>query len=446
MLQYETVNVARQSYITGRRAGEIAASVEAAIGAGTLGGGSRLPTVRDLAADLGVSPATVAAAYRELRVRGLVCGEGRRGTTVTQRPPLLGRPRPLLRPGLRDLASGNPDPALLPDWSGLLQRLPDRSTSYGAETVDPELAALARERLRADGVEAERLTLVSGALDALERVLAAHLRPGDPVAVEDPAYPGILDVCRAMALRLLPVAVDERGMRPDALEPALAAGARAVLVTPRSQNPFGAALDEGRAAELRALLERRPDALVVEDDHAESVGGGEPVTLTSGRRSWAIVRSVSKTLGPDLRLGVLAGDEVTVGRVEGRMALGPGWVSHLLQRLVVELWGDPRLPATLERAARTYAARRTALVDALAERGVAAHARTGFNVWVPLADEGGAVAALAEAGFAVTPGERFRLASGPALRVTVASLDAGDAPAVASAIADSVRGRPGRLG
>jgi DNA-binding transcriptional MocR family regulator len=308
--------------------------------------------------------------------------------------------------------------------------------------VDSDLADLARERLRADGLDAAHLTVVGGALDGIERVLEAHLRPGDGVAVEDPVYPPILDLLRAMSLRAHAVRVDARGLLADDLEGALRRGARAVVMTPRSQNPFGSALDDLRRTELRRVLARRPDLLVVEDDHAEALGGGTVVGVAiPGSPAWAVVRSVSKTLGPDLRLAVVCGDQATVARVEGRLAVGPGWVSHLLQRLVLSLWSRPGLDLLLAHSADTYRQRREALIDALERRGVSAQGATGFNVWVPVEAEAPVLDSLAEAGYAALPGERFRIATGPGVRITCASLDPSEAGRVADAVAAA--GRPG---
>ena len=103
--------------------------------------------------------------------------------------------------------------------------------------------------------------MVSGALDGIERVLEAHLRPGDRVAVENPGYAALFDLLRARGLSLEPVAVDERGMRPTSCRRALARGASAAIITPRGQNPTGAALDAGTGARAargaRRLLRRR---------------------------------------------------------------------------------------------------------------------------------------------------------------------------------------------
>jgi DNA-binding transcriptional MocR family regulator len=140
-----------------------------------------------------------------------------------------------------------------------------------------------------------------------------------------------------------------------------------------------------------------------------------------------VVRSVSKSLGPDLRLAAFTGDDVTVDRVAGRLRAGPGWVSHLLQGLAADLGRDAAAQARVAKAAETYAERRAALIDALAGHGIAAHGRSGVNVWVPVPAEAPVVAGLASRGWAVAPGERYRLRTGPGVRVTVASLSPADA-------------------
>jgi DNA-binding transcriptional MocR family regulator len=274
-------------------------------------------------------------------------------------------------------------------------------------------------------------------------VLAAHTRPGDRVAVEDPGYAGLLDLVAALGLTAVPIAVDDAGMLPAALDAALDTGVAALVATPRAQNPTGAALDAGRVRALRPRLRRHPGVVVVEDDHAGAVAGAPAQWLSGGVPArWAVVRSVAKSLGPDLRVALLTGDETTVARVRGRQRVGPGWVSHLLQRTVAHLLADRTTATVLRRAERTYGERRAAMVAALADRGVASSGRSGLNVWVPVADEDVTVAAARADGFAIAPGGRFRTASPPAVRVTIARLHPRDAPAVAESIARSLA--PGR--
>ncbi|MGV9320989.1 aminotransferase class I/II-fold pyridoxal phosphate-dependent enzyme [Streptomyces sp. NPDC003660] len=433
--------------IQGRGAAEIAASVEHAVGSGELLPGQNLPPMRELAARLGVNPNTVAAAYRTLRERGVIETAGRRGSRVRPKPATTGRDelRPDVPEGARDLSTGNPDPALLPALAPAFAHAAARADRapglYGDDPADPDLVRAARAALDADGVPAGPLTLTSGSLDAIERVLAAHLRPGDAVAVEDPGWGSVLDLIPALGLRPLPVGVDDEGPLPAALDAALRSGARALVVTARAQNPTGASISASRARELRAVLREHPGTLLIEDDHGHGFVDLSAHPLAGATRHWAFIRSVSKTYGPDLRLAVLAGDARTVDLVRGRQRLGPGWVSHLLQRAVARLWADD---AVGPEAAAAYSARRQRLLDALAARGVTAHGRSGMNVWVPVPDETGAVARLLQSGWAVAPGARFRLDSPPAVRITVSPLAEADIAPLADAVAAAVRPSPAR--
>ncbi|MGV9804777.1 aminotransferase class I/II-fold pyridoxal phosphate-dependent enzyme [Micromonospora chersina] len=440
--------MAARYQISGASSAAISASVETGIRAGDLAPGDALPAVRALAVELGVSPATVAKAYQELRQRGLVVTAGRHGTRVRPRPPVASRrsalmPPPL--PGARDVSAGNPDSRLLPPLGPHLAALAAEfraPTGYAASAVLPELVAAARDRLAADGVPADDITVTGGALDGIERLLAAHLRPGDAVAVEDPGWANLLDLVAALGLRAIGVPVDDEGPTAPGVRAALAAGARALIVTSRAQNPTGAAVSAGRATELRTLLAGRADLLLIEDDHAAELARVPLHPLAGATPAWAFVRSVSKPYGPDLRLAVLAGDEATVARVAGRARVGAGWVSTVLQRLVLALWRDPATAGLVRRAAESYERRRDGLVDALAARGLAAHGRTGINVWVPVPDETVAVTALRDAGWSVAPGALNRIAAAPGVRITVSTLDEADLGPLADAVARAVRPSP----
>jgi len=431
-----------EQFLGGRTASGIAASAEAAIRGGRLVPGARLPTIRLLATELGVSPMTVASAYRELARRGLVVAAGRRGTRVADRPPLPVRTRVTVPKGARDLASGNPDPRLLPPLNDALSRLDVSPEHYLDEGNLPALVELARAQFAADGIHSDSIAVIGGALDGVERVLQAHVRPGDIIAVEDPGFVRTFDLLRPLGLRLEPVGLDDAGPRPADLRRALDAGAKAVILTPRAQNPSGAALDEPRAAELREILTAWEDVLVIEDDHAAGVAGVPALTVCDATLpKWATVRSVSKSLGPDLRLAALAGDSTTVARVEGRQQIGTGWVSRILQRIVVAFWSDRSTARRITRTGHAYAERRTRLIDALAERGIVAHGRSGLNVYLPVSDEASVMAGLLQRGWAVAAMERWRIASGPAIRITTATLMPQEAEVLADDIASSLERR-----
>lgn len=418
------------------------------MGAGELEPGRLLPPMRQLAAELGVNPHTVAAAYRTLRERGVIETAGRRGSRVRSKPATTGREyiRVDVPEGVRDLADGNPDPALLPPLAKALVAAAEQGDRdpvlYGQAPVEPELARIAREGLDADGVPDGPVTVTSGALDAIERVLAAHLKPGDTVAVEDPGWGSVLDLVPALGLRTIPVGVDDEGPLPDGVRRALAAGARALIVTDRAQNPTGAAVTATRARALRSVLADQPETLLIEDDHGYRIVDQPLHPLAGVTHHWAFARSVAKAYGPDLRLAVLTGDAVTVDRVRGRQRLGPGWVSRLVQRAVVRLWADGAVDAPA--VAGAYGRRRDALIGALAERGVVAHGRSGMNVWVPVPDETGAVARLLHAGWAVAPGARFRRSAPPGIRITVSTLTEDEVGHVADAVASAIGPAPAR--
>jgi DNA-binding transcriptional MocR family regulator len=420
----------------GAGAASIAARIEAAIADSRLGAGQRLPTVRELAWQLAVSPATIAAAYRTLRERGLVSANTRLGTRVASQPPLRVRGGTPLPAGVRDLASGNPDPALLPPLGPALARLDPVHKLYGGPVKLPRLAELAREDFAADGIIGD-IAVASGALDGIERLLQTQLRPGDQVIIEDPSWPRINDLVRAVGLRPVPVPVDQRGLIPAGLERALGRGARAVIVTPRGQNPTGAAVDAERGEALRRLLGAHPGAIVIEDDYIAAVADAPYVPLHTASPRWAVIRSLSKVLGPDLRIAPMAGDALTISQVEGRQLLGAGWVSHLLQQTAAELWASQETRALLARAGRSYARRCAALTTALARRGIIARGG-GLGVWIPLTEqapgETGTTQRLLDRGWAVSPGERYRFRTGPGLRVTTAALSPDDAERLAAAI------------
>jgi DNA-binding transcriptional MocR family regulator len=433
------MSVSRRYQLTGETAREIATSIETGIRQGDLSPGDGLPTVRAAAALLGVAPVTVSSAYRLLKARGFVSADGRRGTRIAQAPALTLRHSAPLPEGVRDLSQGNPDPELLPRLESALEAVDPAPSLYGEYANLPELIEVARASLEADGIDASSLAVVGGAADGMERVLEANLRPGDRVAIEDPSFTRVIDLMGAMGFAPQPIAMDQFGMLPGALSRALDTGTDAVIITPRAQNPTGAALDADRSKELRTVLDSRPDVLVIEDDHAGPVAGPSEdsgaFTLCADRLRWSTIRSVSKFLGPDLRLAILSGDPVTVARVDGRQRIGTGWVSHILQQIVAHLWSDPKSPPLFARAKAAYSSRRDSLVDELMKRAIPAVGRSGLNVWIEVAEEAETMRALMQAGWAVAPGERYRIETHPALRVTSAALREGEAEAFADDLA-----------
>ena len=252
LLWYKAVNVPIRYHITGRRASEIAESIERGIREGDLTAGTRLPTVRSLASHRGISTATVASAYRELRRRGLVAGAGRLGTSIAPRVPPAPRGRPIVprgrsRPPHRQPRSGA---AARPAARARLAAAASRC-STARPGSDPELLALDG---RAPGARrgperSPRRSSVARSTACSSRSWRTS-RPGIGSRSRIPCYPGIIDLASALGLAVLPMAIDDRGPTPEGLARALRAGAAACALTPRAQNPYGSAVDAERAAEL----------------------------------------------------------------------------------------------------------------------------------------------------------------------------------------------------
>ncbi|GAA4945761.1 aminotransferase class I/II-fold pyridoxal phosphate-dependent enzyme [Actinoplanes utahensis] len=419
----------------------LAEAVSRAVGDGALPGGTRLPPVRAVAAELHLSPTTVNAAWQLLRRAGTIRTDGRRGTVVaTPGTGGPGRYRAALRQtsgfGL-DLSTGVPDPRLLPPVPAL-HGLSPAPSSYLDEPVLPALGALLRERWP---YPAERLAVFDGAMDAIDHVATALLRLGDLALVENPCFPPLLDLLDTLGVPVMGVGTDADGMLPDQLSAALSRRPAAVFLQPRALNPTGASWSPQRAAALSAVLARHPSVYVVEDDSAGDLASGPLLSIgTHLPRQTVHVRSFSKSHGPDLRLAAVSGPATVLDPILERRLLGQGWTSRLLQRLLLTLLTEPSSIAAVAAARDEYARRRHLIVAGLAAAGIALPPGEGLNLWLPVADEQAALLSLASAGIGAAAGTAFAVGPGmpPHLRVTV-GLVADDHTAVAERLATAAR-------
>lgn len=396
--------------ISGSTASAIADSVRDLVSRGDLTPGDALPPIRALAAELQVNRNTVAAAYRVLVSAGVAQAGGRRGTAIADIPDIGAERVPAAN--LVDLASGNPDPRLLPDLLQAIGRARYQTTLYGAPAIDAKLMAVA-QRMFADEIGDGEIFVTHGAVDAVERVLSACLARGDAVAVEDPCFLASIGTVRLNGYQRVPVPIDEHGMTVAGLRNAIAnQGARAVIVTPRAHNPTGVSIDGRRAAQLRRVLSEFPEVLVVEDDYFSLVSSAPYCTVTpASTTNWALVRSVAKFLGPDIRLALVAANVQTAHLLGARLRAGKTWVSHLLQATAAHLLADRATLSQLGRARKAYAARGELLTKALSDHGIKPlGVPDGLNLWVDLPDAKAVettVGHLSHAGWAVQPGDIF---------------------------------------
>ncbi|WP_435100446.1 aminotransferase class I/II-fold pyridoxal phosphate-dependent enzyme [Arhodomonas sp. AD133] len=426
-------------YITGKTAVQIADSLEAAILDGELSQGMRLPSVREAADHLGVNRNTVAQAYARLRERGLVHGKGRGGTRVALAATTGQAAAPETPPpGTVDLASGNVDATLLPSLAAAVTAQNWTQSGYDHPGDDPVLMAVLRERFTAEGIPARSLMLCHSALDAVERALRGHTRSGAEVIVEDPAWPPLISLLRSLGLRPVPTPVYPDGVDPAALAGHLNRHTAAVVLTPRAQNPTGANLDNAHLARIQELLSERRDILLVLDDHWGVLSSAPPPAIADSDAPWLLVRSLSKPLGPDLRVAAVTGDARTVTRMHRQFRLGPRWVSRVIQQLVLALLRDGATEDCVARARQAYRERRQRLVEALRARGISVADGSGINLWIPVADEGSVVQGMAARGYSIQAGQPFRLKSPDAVRVSIGNIHIDAVDAVAGALAQCV--------
>jgi DNA-binding transcriptional MocR family regulator len=234
-------------------------------------------------------------------------------------------------------------------------------------------------------------------------------------------------------------------MTVEGLRAALDAGVRAIISTPRAQNPTGVSLSPARAAALRNLLAQHPYVLVIEDDHF-SMLSAQPYESLIGpdHKRFALLRSVSKFLGPDMCLAIAATDPETAERLAMRLSPGTTWVSHLLQRLALGLLDDREVRAAVRAAGAHYAERNAAFAEQLRSHGIETRYVDGMNLWVALPIPAKTVSErLMRRGWLVRTGDGFSLTNAETpshhLRLTVHDLTPVDAAQLVADIAGAVR-------
>ena len=214
---------------------------------------------------------------------------------------------------------------------------------------------------------------------------------------------------------------------------------QAVILTPRAHNPTGCNLSDRRARALSRVLARYPQVLVIVDDHFSLLSSAPYHSVIPHNASrWALIRSFSKALGPDIRVAAVTCDGATARQLRLRLASGTGWVSHLLQDLVEAAVMTPETIELLGRARDDYARRRQALKSALRDQGIGCMEQAdGLNLWVPLQTDDQTVAlALARRGWLIRHGETFSVQEPVrGLRITIADIE----PAQCQKLAEDIR-------
>lgn len=421
----------------------IAAAIIRMVRQDEIASGCRLPTVRDLAAVLHVSPATVSAAWATLRKHGVVEGTGRQGMRVLDAPRMLSPKRfenvvRLWSGSVLDLSLATPDPELLPDLQNAIAKAPvdERLNWYERPSIIPALRAAVAPSW---SWQPEAWFVANGGYDAIRLLVASCVVPGEYVAVADPSTPRTLDLLELYSARVLPVKTDADGPQAESLQKALKSRPVAFIYEPRSGSRSGSTLSPERHAELAVVLEGT-DCLILEDDGLGDLNLHAGVSLGSvfpGRS--VLVRSYSKSHGPDLRIAVMGGAELPVERARLYQQFGAGWTSRILQGALAWMLTDTGTRAQIDHAREAYKNRRVQMATLLGERGLTVKPRDGLSLVVPLLSEQQGLLVLASYGIATETGrEGSILARPPVARLGIGK-ELTDPERVADAYAMAAR-------
>jgi DNA-binding transcriptional MocR family regulator len=431
------------------------------IGCGRLRRGQILPTHRALAKALGIDLTTVTRAYAEARTRGLTEARVGQGTFVAETAAEIHLP-PLARAEI-DLSMNLPPQPAEADLEGRIARgIAALAREVGLAryltyrpaggSEDERAAAAAWLRSRLPGVDAKHLVISAGTQAALAALLGCLVKPGDVVLTEALTYPGFRAAAALFGLTVVGVAMDQRGVTPDALAAACRRHKpRLVYLTPTIHNPTTASMTAARRREVAAAIEKA-NVVLVEDD---AYGQLDPETATLAslipERSY-LAASLSKCIAPGLRVSLVAApDPGAAAKLAGGATTQ---MSTPLTAALAMRWLRDGSADTIIGAIRSEAeARQKLAARALAGHRFTAH-RRGHHLWVPLPAgwsraefishvERRGLAVVASDAFSVTPDAphaiRVSLGAVPGRAELVRGLDIlaaalGNAPAASQVI------------
>jgi DNA-binding transcriptional MocR family regulator len=438
---------------------QLAQDIQRRIRSGALPPGARLPTVRELARQLGVTRLTVHTAYSELQAGGWVEATVGRGTFVAtpdepasmfaqpgrdlSPPSILNDMLHMARlPGMRSLAMADAGPDLYPTREfgrALEEALASGASalSYTPSQGDPLLRTTLADLLRERGISAvpDEIVITSGVTQGMSLLAHTLARAGDTVIVEQPTYLGLLNVLSTQGIRAIGAPLDDEGLVVDGLEQLiLEHRPRFIYTIPVFQNPSGVCLSPARRAALLDLVGRHRIPLIEDDIYSQlAYEGSAPPALKADDPAGLVVNvgSFSKSALPGVRVGYVVAAPHLASRLAAAKQADDLCSPPLLQRAMALFVQHGWLAAHLRRAIPQYRERRDALLGAMARHFPAGlrwtTPRGGFCSWVAL-PPGVSTAELymaaAERGVAFAPGDVFFVgpAPGPVMRLSFSSL------------------------
>lgn len=367
----------------------IVEAISRAIESGQLTEGTRLPPHRDLAERLGVTVATVTKAITDLNRRGLVTSRRGSGTYVCATRRARTTPEPIVGP--KDLAVNRPPVGpvaeLLSQALAEVGSEHDSATLFGYEPIGGALmhrqAGAAWLAERGIEVDAEQVIVTQGANDGLLTALAAVCRPDDTILCEAVNYSGLRRIAHLLGLNLAGVAIDDKGMLPDALAEAChRLKPRAVVCTPVTHNPTGATLDGSRRRRLANVV-RNADVVLIEDDINGHLAAMDAETLFGlAPEQTVYVTSMSKCVSAGLRVGFMTASQAMLPRLRDALYSANWTAPSLHAAIATQLIVSGGARQCVDAQRREAAARMAVARKCLGERVPSASA--AYHVWITI--------------------------------------------------------------
>ncbi len=379
----------------------IANAIAEDIGRQSLKPGDKLPPHRELAWQLGVTVGTISRAYREAEQRGLVVGEVGRGTFVRNTPAedIDYARRSIMfaynkhdNPDMIDFKINRPAPPGRGEAiARTLRELSEESDLAGLMAYQPESGqvqhrAAGARWLRFAGIDAEpeEILVTNGTHHGTTVVLNTMMRPGDLLAAENLTYPGAKYLASSLSLRLKPVAMDEEGMRPDALDALChSEEVKAIYVQPTLQNPSNAIMSDTRRRDIAAVAAAH-DILIIEDDvYGMMPPSRPPAIATFAPDRTFYLTSVSKCMAPGLRVGFIKAPAAFVNRLAATIRM-TCWMTSPLNAEIVVRWLESPVHEELTRWHREQAFERSRIVREVLKPWNPQGNDHAYHVWLPL--------------------------------------------------------------
>ncbi|MEU7281010.1 PLP-dependent aminotransferase family protein [Streptomyces sp. NPDC045431] len=437
----------------------VADAVAEEIRAGRLRTGDRLPAQREFAQQYGIANSTATRVYQELARRGLTVGHVGRGTFVRAASAATAAP------ALSEPADSRVDLELnypvVPEQPGLLaaglgKLLHPECLESVLRPVGPAGTAAAREAaadllVRGDWrPDPARVLFAGSGRQAISAVVAALTRPGARLGVEELTYPVLKAIATRLGVTLVPLAMDEEGLIPEAVEEAHRAGPlHAVYVQPTLHNPLSLTMPERRLDHLADTL-LTCGIHAIEDAVWAFLRDDLPPLASRAAERTVLVDSLSKRVSPGLSLGFAVAPATVAGAVAASLRSG-GWAPMRFPLEAMAQWQADGTVRALVRAKQRQAAARQELAERHLGEFVTRGDPRSYYRWWELPSPWRAdtfVAAAARHGIAVTPAAAFsvgRHRAPHAIRLGLASPGTGTLSRALETLGDLARSTPDDL-